>query len=66
MLRPLAVRLTMAFLCVGVVGALLVAFIASQRTRLEFDRFVALGRGNPRCGRIFCSATTSETTAGRA
>lgn len=47
MLRPLAVRLTMAFLCVGVVGALLVAFIASQRTRLEFDRFVALGRGNP-------------------
>jgi len=41
MFRSLAVKLTLAFLSVGVSGALLVAVISGQRTRLEFDRFVS-------------------------
>ena len=41
MIRSLAVKLTLAFLAVGVSGALLVAIISAQRTRLEFDRFVS-------------------------
>lgn len=41
MIRSLAVKLTLAFLAVGVSGALLVAFISGQRTRLEFNRFVS-------------------------
>lgn len=41
MIRSLAVKLTMAILAVGVSGALLVAFISGQRTRLEFNRFVS-------------------------
>ncbi|MXZ20135.1 MAG: HAMP domain-containing protein, partial [Caldilineaceae bacterium SB0665_bin_25] len=41
MFRSLAVKLTLAFLAVGVSGALLVAAISGQRTRLEFDRFVS-------------------------
>ena len=47
MIRSLAVKLTLAFLAVGVSGAILVAVISGQRTRLEFDRFVADRRGNP-------------------
>ena len=47
MMRSLAVKLTLAFLAVGVSGAILVAVISGQRTRLEFDRFVADRRGNP-------------------
>ena len=47
MLRSLAVKFTLAFLAVGVSGALLVAVISGQRTRLEFDRFVTQRRGNP-------------------
>ena len=39
-MRSLAVKLTLAFLVVGITGALLVAVISGQRTRLEFDRFV--------------------------
>lgn len=39
-MRSLAVKLTLAFLVVGVSGALLVALISGQRTRLAFDRFV--------------------------
>lgn len=41
MIRSLAVKLTLAFLAVGISGALLVAAISAQRTRLEFDRFVS-------------------------
>ena len=41
MFRSLAVKLTLAFVAVGISGALLVAFISGQRTRLEFDRFVS-------------------------
>ncbi len=41
MIRSLAVKLTLAILAVGVSGALLVAIISAQRTRLEFDRFVS-------------------------
>ena len=40
-MRSLAVKLTLAFLVVGIAGALLVALISGQRTRLEFDRFVS-------------------------
>ncbi len=40
-MRSLAVRLTIAFLVVGVTGALLVALISGQRTRSAFDRFVS-------------------------
>ena len=40
-MRSLAVKLTLAFLVVGITGALLVAVISGQRTRLEFDRFVS-------------------------
>ena len=47
MWRSLAVKFTLAFLAVGISGALLVAIISGQRTRLEFDRFVTLRRGNP-------------------
>lgn len=41
MIRSLAVKLTLAFLAVGISGALLVAVISGQRTRLEFNRFVS-------------------------
>ena len=47
MWRSLAVKFTLAFLAVGVSGALLVAVISGQRTRMEFDRFVTVRRGNP-------------------
>ncbi len=46
MIRSLAVKLTLAFLAVGVSGALLVAFISGQRTRLEFNRFVSQQSGD--------------------
>ncbi len=41
MFRSLAVKLTLAILAVGISGALLVAAISGQRTRLEFNRFVS-------------------------
>lgn len=47
MWRSLAVKLTLAFLVVGVSGALLVAAISGLRTRQEFARFVTERRGNP-------------------
>ena len=40
-MRSLALKLTLAFIVVGIAGALLVAAISTQRTRLEFRRFVA-------------------------
>jgi two-component system, OmpR family, sensor histidine kinase BaeS len=40
MMRSLALKLTLAFLVVGVVGVALVALFVGQRTRDEFDRFV--------------------------
>jgi signal transduction histidine kinase len=40
MMRSLAIKLTLAFLVMGVVGAALVALFVRQRTRHEFDRFV--------------------------
>ena len=46
MIRSLAVKLTLAFLAVGVTGALLVAVISGQRTRLEFNRFVSQQSGD--------------------
>jgi signal transduction histidine kinase len=39
-MRSLAVKLTLAFLIVGITGALLVAFFVGQRTQREFDRFL--------------------------
>lgn len=41
MKRSLALRLTLAFLFVGVIGVVLVAVLVAVRTRAEFDRFVA-------------------------
>ncbi len=38
---PLTVKLTLAFLLVGLTGALLVALLVGQQTRSEFDRFQA-------------------------
>lgn len=40
-LRSLTLKLTLAFLCVGLIGALLVALFVSLRTRRAFDQFVA-------------------------
>lgn len=39
-MRSLALKLTLAFLVVGVVGVALVALFVRQRTRQEFDQFV--------------------------
>ncbi len=39
-LRSLTLKLTLAFLCVGLIGALLVAFFVAQRTRSAVDQFV--------------------------
>ena len=39
-MRSLALKLTLAFLIVGVVGVALVALFVGQRTQQEFDRFV--------------------------
>ena len=41
-MRSLAAKLTLAFLIVGVVGALLVALFMGRQTRDAFDRFVLL------------------------
>jgi two-component system, OmpR family, sensor histidine kinase BaeS len=38
--RSLALKLTLAFLCVGLLGALLVAFFVGQRTQAAFGQFV--------------------------
>ncbi|HMO57088.1 MAG TPA: ATP-binding protein [Roseiflexaceae bacterium] len=38
-MRSLTLKLTVAFLLVGLIGAILVALIIGQRTRSEFDRF---------------------------
>ncbi|MEN9936110.1 MAG: hypothetical protein RLZZ387_2689 [Chloroflexota bacterium] len=40
-MRSLTVKLTLAFLLVGMLGALLVAALVGQRTRSEFDRFLS-------------------------
>ena len=40
-MRSLTVKLTLAFLLVGAVGALLVAVLVGLRTRSEFDRFLS-------------------------
>src|SRR5262245_14184376 len=40
-MRSLTVKLTLAFLLVGTIGALLVAVLVGQRTRSEFDRFLS-------------------------
>ena len=45
-MRSLAMKLTLGFLVVGVTGALLVALISGQRTRLAFDRFVSQQNDN--------------------
>ncbi len=39
-MRSLALKLTLGFLLVGIIGAVLVALITGQRTRQAFDRFV--------------------------
>ena len=39
-MRSLSVKLTLAFLMVGIVGAALVALLVGIRTRVEFDSFV--------------------------
>ncbi|MCB8943083.1 MAG: HAMP domain-containing protein [Ardenticatenaceae bacterium] len=39
-MRPLALKLTLGFLLVGIIGAVLVAVITSQRTQQAFDRFI--------------------------
>ncbi|MFN8485741.1 MAG: ATP-binding protein [Anaerolineae bacterium] len=38
-MRSLTLKLTLAFLLVGLVGAILVAVLVAQQTRTEFDRF---------------------------
>jgi two-component system sensor histidine kinase BaeS len=40
-MRSLALKLTLAFLLVGVVGVLLFGFVLGQRTRTEFDQFIS-------------------------
>lgn len=45
-LRSLAIRLTLAFVAIGMAGALLVGFFVGISTQREFDRFVL--RGNQR------------------
>lgn len=40
-MRSLTWKLTLAFLLVGLTGALLVALLVAQRTRSEFDRFLS-------------------------
>ena len=40
-IRSLALKLTLAFLLVGVIGAILVAVLVGLRTRSEFDRFLS-------------------------
>ena len=40
MMRSLSVKLTLAFLAVGIAGAALVAFFVGFRTRIEFNSFV--------------------------
>lgn len=45
-MRSLAIKLTLAFLAVGIAGAMLVSLISIQRTRLEFERFVSERRDN--------------------
>jgi two-component system sensor histidine kinase BaeS len=40
-MRSLTVKLTLAFLLVGLIGASLVALLVAQRTRSEFDRFIS-------------------------
>jgi hypothetical protein len=39
-MRSLTVKLTLAFMLVGLIGAVLVAFLVRRSTRREFDRFV--------------------------
>jgi len=39
-MRSIALKLTLAFLLVGLTGAVIVALVVRQRTRNEFDRFV--------------------------
>jgi two-component system sensor histidine kinase BaeS len=39
-MRSLAFKLTLGFLLVGIIGAVLVAVITSYRTRQEFDRYI--------------------------
>ena len=39
-MRSLAVKLTLAFLIVGLTGALLVALISARQTQRAFDTFV--------------------------
>ena len=41
MIHSLAVKLTLSFLLVGVVGSILVAILIGLRTRFEFDRFLS-------------------------
>ncbi|MBC8074484.1 MAG: two-component sensor histidine kinase, partial [Chloroflexales bacterium] len=40
-MRSLTVKLTLAFVLVGVTGALLVALLVGRQTRTEFDRFLS-------------------------
>jgi two-component system sensor histidine kinase BaeS len=40
-MRSLTAKLTLAFLLVGLTGAILVALLVGQRTRSEFDRFLS-------------------------
>ena len=41
MMRSLTVKLTLAFLLVGLIGAILVAVLVGVRTRSEFSRFLS-------------------------
>ena len=40
LLHSLTLKLTLAFLCVGLIGALLVAFFVGLRTQRAVDQFV--------------------------
>lgn len=51
-MRSLAVKLTLAFLFVGLIGAVLVAVIVRQRTQAEFDRFIQSRNGTALAERL--------------
>ena len=40
-MRSLTLKLSLAFFLVGIIGAVLVAFLVGLRTRSEFDRFLS-------------------------
>jgi hypothetical protein len=63
-MRSLAVKLTLAFLLIGLTGAVLVAVITRQRVRTAFDQFI-LNREQQELADSLAN-TTRRTAVGRA